>query len=60
MELGLDAYADHRETQCATEKEKTFRPVNNGDIFPAFIFALIGCAIAILFCFVEFICSIIR
>ena len=60
MELGLEAYAYQRETECATVKEKTFRPVNYEDIFPAFIFAAIGCVIALGFCVVEFTFSVIK
>ena len=53
MELGLEAYANQKETQCATIKEKNFRPVNFEDIFPAFVLALIGCTIAIVLCVAE-------
>ena len=55
MELGLEVYANQKETQCATIIEKTFRPVNFEDIFPAFVVASVGCVIAIVLCVAEFI-----
>ena len=60
VELGLEAYANQKEIQCATIKEESFRPINYGDIFPAFVFASIGCVIAILLCIGEFIRAIMK
>ena len=55
MELGLEAYPVFKEKDCNSHKEEIFRPINIGDIFPAFVVVGTGCLISTILCLLEYI-----